>query len=329
MKVRFLYITTFLACALFALSGYSQFNAGGNYWKKFRTEYYGAIGATSFLGELGGRNEIGSDFVYDFELNQTRWCVNAGIRHYVKRNISVRGNLVYGMLAGDDAQTKEPFRMKRNLHFRSMFTELSGLVEYNYRKGSVGNQYSISGSNRGIRSFRETIYSVFAGVGVMRFNPRAKFNDQWVELKPLGTEGQNFGDGASSYSNFTLLVPVGFAVRRAVSRRLNVSLELAHRITFTDYIDDVSTVYYDNEAIFNDAGFIGSYLADPSFDVLERDGELIPLDNTQPGMQRGDDSDFDSYMTLTLGANYKLKTYNYKRKRRNKSKRKKGQRLVF
>ena len=40
-----------------------------------------------------------------------------------------------------------------------------------------------------------------------------------------------------------LCFPIGFGVKYAVTDKVNISFEIAHRFTTTDYIDDVSTTY--------------------------------------------------------------------------------------
>jgi len=241
----------------------------------------------------------------------------------------LRANIMVGYLAGNDNLTEEPFRQKRNLHFRSFVMEASGMLEYNFRSGGVGNKYSVGGSNRSRMAYKETIYTVFGGVRMLSFNPKGRYKEQWYDLQSFGTEGQLLGNESAKYKKYTLIVPVGFNVRKSITRRLNLSLEISHRFTFSDYIDDVSTVYFDNEAIGEFSGDAAAYFADPSFDYLIRDGEQVFSDNTQPGMQRGDPNDNDSYMILSLGANYKIKTHKFKRRRSVINRRKGGRKLVF
>ena len=329
MKLFFKTIFLLAIAVVFALHSFGQFNGGGNYWKKHKTEYYATLGVTSFLGELGGRNKIGSDFIWDFELNQTRWAGNVGIRHFFRKDLAIRGNFMFGYLAGNDNLTEEPFRKKRNLHFRSFVMEASGLLEYNFRKGSTGNQYSISGSNRARAAFRESIYSAFIGVGVLKFKPKARYHEEWFDLRAFGTEGQNLGAPGNQYSLYTVVVPIGINYRRSVSERINVSIEISHRFSFTDYIDDVSTEYYNQQEITLFSGEEAAYLADPSFEFLVIDGEQIFSDNTLPGLQRGDPNDNDSYLTLTVGANYKLNTNKFKRRRKFVGTKAKRRRLNF
>jgi len=325
--IRYVFLFALLA---FVLPTSAQFNNGSNFWKKYKTELYGTIGGTSFLGELGGRDEIGSDFINDFELSQTRWGVHLGVRRFLNKNIALRGNLMFGYLSGNDNLTEEPFRQKRNLHFRSFVTEISGLLEYCIRTGGVGNRFKLGGSKGSRIAYKEMVYTVFAGVGGLGFNPKGRYQEQWYSLRNLGTEGQNVGNASAKYNLFTLVVPVGFNIRKAITRRINVSFELNHRFTFSDYIDDVSTVYYDNESIANFSGEVAAHFADPSLEFLLIDGEEVVTNNTAAGLQRGDPTDNDSYMTFSLGANYKLNTHKFKRNRQTVNNRRRGGRkLVF
>jgi hypothetical protein len=329
MKLQLKSILLLAIAVLFSAHTFGQFNGGGNYWKKHRTEFYLSLGASSFLGELGGRNAIGSNFVKDFELNQTRGLANVGIRYFLMKDLALRGNIMAGYLAGNDNLTEEPFRMKRNLHFRSFVTEVSGLLEYNYRIGAVGSQYKLNRSNRARATFTEAIYSLFIGVGVLKFNPQARFQEQWYDLRPMGTEGQNLGKPQNQYSLYTVIVPIGFNWRTSISERFSLSLEISHRFAFSDYIDDVSTEYYNQQEIELFSGVEAAHLADPSFEFLIIEGEQIFSANTLPGMQRGNPDDNDSYMTLTLGLNYKMETHKFKKRRRSVRSKRKGRRLFL
>ena len=41
-------------------------------WKRNRVEYSFGIGATNFLGDLGGADQVGTNGLRDFELSMTR-----------------------------------------------------------------------------------------------------------------------------------------------------------------------------------------------------------------------------------------------------------------
>ncbi len=288
----------------------AQYFRQSSYWKTNRNELNIALGISNFLGELGGRNQIGSPFVWDLEMSQTRPAASFGYRYYIRRKQSFRLGLTYGVLAGNDNLTKEIFRNNRNLHFRSDVFEASLRYELHLYREELGHVYDLRGV-KGTKSSRVGFY-FFGGIGVFYFEPKAQFNNAWVDLRPLGTEGQGLPNGPEEYNNIELCIPMGVGVRKSFSKHLSLGLELQYTKTFTDYIDDVSGVYYDNEAIEEAYGEVAAYLADPSLNLLyTTDPSGIPyyLNATTTGQQRGDSKDLDAYLFLTANVHYKIYKY--------------------
>lgn len=271
----------------------------------YRYEVIGALGATNFLGDLGGANQIGTNGFKDLELALTRPALAVGIRMKVVPHVSVKGNLFWGILRGDDKLTKEPFRNTRNLNFKSNIFELSGQVEFNFSKEQKGHVYQIKGV-RGRKSKERDIY-LFGGGGVAHFNPMGKYNNTWYKLQPIGTEGQGFIPGSKKYSRFTGLITVGAGFRLALNRYWGVGFELGMRKTFSDYIDDVST-YYPDPAAFN-GNPVSEALSNPS------NPESFAYCYPCIGEVRGDPTDKDAYMFGALTLGYKIMT-----KKRSRSK---------
>ena len=106
--------------------------------------------------------------------------------------------------------------------------------------------------------------------------------------------------GADEYSNFGLAIPMGFGVRKAVNKTISIGINLQYTKTFTDYIDDVSGNYFDNEALLAEHGPEGAYLADPNLG-------LIP-GQSAPGQQRGDPDDLDAYLFLKFHVHYRSRS---------------------
>ncbi len=289
--------------SLLALSASAQYFRQSSYWKTHRKEVEFGFGMANFLGELGGRNQIGSPFLWDFEISQTRPAVHLAYRYYLARQQALRGRLTYGILAGNDNTTTEMFRQNRNLSFKSDVFEFSLVYELHLYREELGHMYDLRGV-KGTKSSRFGLY-FFLGVGGFYFDPRAQFNNSWVRLKPLSTEGQGLPGGAEEYDNFQFCIPMGFGIRRAFTKNWSGGLEVQYTKTFTDYIDDVSTNYYDNEVLLQERGEVAAYLADPS---LGTNPELASQTNT--GEQRGDEKDLDAYLFLKFTADYKL--YRYK-----------------
>ncbi|MCB9360527.1 MAG: hypothetical protein H6587_08075 [Flavobacteriales bacterium] len=276
-------------------------------WKRNRVEYSFGIGATNFLGDLGGANQVGTNGLRDFELQATRMGAVLGYRYQLGESWFVRGNFDYVMVSGDDALTEEPARNSRQLSFRSHLLELSGQLEYMLVKQKSGHLYRLRGV-RGKSWFRFEVY-VFAGIGGLWYNPQSRNQDgDWVSLKNLNTEGQGLPGGPKDYSGMTVVVPYGLGIRRNLGGSTRqgmwtIGLELSMRKTFSDYIDDVSNVYYDNSAIQAEYGDEAAYFADPSglYHGLVDDGKGGKI-----GQQRGDKDDKDAYMMGIISLNYKI-----------------------
>lgn len=255
-----------------------------SYWKNERHEVAFGVGVINFLGDLGGRDAIGSDFIWDTEFSMFRPAVHLEYRFRVARPFVIKGGLHYGIIAGNDALTNEPFRRNRNIHFKSNVFELSIKGEFNFYEIKPGARYKLLGVKTRPKG---GVFYGFVGVGVSYFNPKANYNGEWVKLKPLGTEGQNFEDGPEPYSNFTPVFPMGLGYRSYLSNQLSLGIELSHRIALTDYMDDTSTKYYDKGAILAQDGPVASYFSDPSLGgYVAEDGFNVPAAATATGAQR-------------------------------------------
>lgn len=297
-----------------------------SYWKKDRHEIFGGLGISNFLGDLGGRDQIGSDFYWDLEFAETKPAITAGYRYRTSRKTAFRAALSFGIVAGDDMLTKEQFRSTRNLHFKSNIFELSGTFDFQIYEFRPGHRYSLGIKGTGSR-YGAVIYGI-VGVSGFYFNPKANYQGSWVELKPLGTEGQNFSDRPAPYSNFAVAIPGGIGYRKRINSVATIGVEFLHRFTFTDYIDDVSTTYYNNQDIALQSGSVAAYLADPSLPVyVNPEGDVLPGIDTQETAQRGDEEDKDAFMFMTVNYQRRLKKNNFKRSKRVIKRR--GKKIVF
>lgn len=304
MKLRYSRKAAYLLTLSLLVAGplNAQYFRQSNYWKTQRREISLGFGLSNFLGELGGRDQIGSPFVWDLELSQTRPALHVDYRYYVARKMALRTRLTYGILAGNDNLTSEEFRQNRNLSFKSDVVEFTFAYEFHLYREELGHVYDLRGV-QGTKSSRTGFYT-FIGIGGFYFDPKAQFENTWVRLKPLATEGQGLPNGPEEYDNYALCVPMGVGLRKSFSKLISAGIELQYTKTFTDYLDDVSTSYYDQDALLAARGEVASYLADPSI----RTGRLYAngLDPTAPGQQRGDPSDLDSYLFLKVQVHYKL-----------------------
>lgn len=170
----------------------------------------------------------------------------------------------------------------RNLSFRSKISEVCLLVEL----------HPLAFLNFEIAP--DLSPYILAGVGVFHFNPQAKLNGNYIDLKPLHTEGQGFDEypDRKPYSLTQFNIPIGVGVKYEMARTVNVRLEFLHRRLFTDYLDDASTKNYIDPALFS------KYLSPQdaananTLHNRSRDGS-IPI-------FRGHSQNNDVYMTLSL-----------------------------
>lgn len=299
-KILLLYITFFIPVITFA--------ASSRIWKGFRYELIFGLGSTSFFGELGGANQFGTHAFRDLDWRGTREANTYGIRYRLNEMNSIRTNLSYGRLKGDDKWTQEFYRHNRNLNFKSIIWEYTLVFEKTFMKEQIGRKYRLHGL-RGHRGY-EIYYNLFAGIGVFHFQPKG-YDDsnkkRWYKLQPLHTEGQDYlSPTRKHYHRVALCIPMGLALKYQIKKKWVIGLEYGLRYTFTDYIDDVSTTYVDNKIL------IENHKDDPEKQILavKLSNRALEKNNslTGPGAQRGDPRFLDAYLFSLITISYKLKT---------------------
>ncbi len=144
---------------------------------------------------------------------------------------SVRANLTFGKLAGDDAKYASPaWRRERNFNFSSPLTEVSVQAVWNIF-GNNGNTES-----RGFSPY------LFGGLGYTFLNIRrdwSKMNTTVYSAESTVQAGLN-ADSAHALPRGIPVIPLGVGVRYPITSSLSVSAEAAYRVTFTDYLDGFS-----------------------------------------------------------------------------------------
>ncbi len=275
-------------------------------WKAYRYEWSFGIGASNFLGDLGGANQIGTHGLKDLEVTKTRPSFAAGFRYKLNPFLALHSHFTFGAVAGDDKLTTETFRSNRNLNFKTNIYELNLNLEASILSQKEGGIYRLKGVKRS-SSFEAALYA-FAGIGVFHFNPKGKspIDGKWYELQPLGTEGQGLSPARKKYNRTQICIPLGIGGRYFFNRRWGFGFEIGIRKTFNDYIDDVSKTYYDNSALAQAHGINGAILADPSGYTTKEGGPLPGATNA--GEQRGDPRYKDSYMFAIFSLHYKIRT---------------------
>lgn len=278
-----------------------------DYWMSQKKELIFGVGASNFLGDLGGLDRIGTHFSpLDLEWNVTRPSGHIGFRYRFRPWFATKSMFQYAVLKGDDALTNEPSRRNRNLSFRTHLFEFSQNLEwifFSYER--FGKRYNIPGL-KGIRN-KNTVAYLFGGVAGFLYIPQGPGGGGWTNLRPLKTEGQGLpgAEREKGYGLFSLGLPVGIGFKFGLDQIWRMSVELSYTQTFTDYLDDVSGTYYDNDVIRDNYGGTAAYFADPS------NGEFPTW--THPGELRGDSRHKDGYVFLNVSF---VRNITYKRTKR-------------
>ena len=307
-RLHFTSLTCFIL-SVFLLQSKSIFSQAlmfGN--EKTRIEVGINVGPSFFLGDLGGNKGKGTRFVKDVNLSMTKVMKGAYATVYPNEWLGLRAAIQMGVLEGDDQLIKdngshELFRKQRNLDFKSNITE-------GYIAAEVYPLMLLHSGNEDYKP-RFRPYGVL-GIGAFKFKPQGSLTDingkvTWHDLKPLRTEGQGFEEypDRKEYSLTQINIPMGLGIKYMLSERVNISLELLLRKSFTDYIDDVSTNYIDpnlfSKYLSPEDAVTARKIADKVFGIVNPN-----LARNSPGTQRGNPGQNDSYFTTFLKFGIKL-----------------------
>ncbi len=259
-----------LLLGLLALTLSADLASGQSFYAMRRQRsliFVGGVGTASYLGELAN----------DGDYLQAKPTVNVGLQYYLTRQISVRADFTWFQLTGSDSKADDASRKKRNLSFYSNNFEMSVVGIYNFYP-------------HGRTFYQRPAFNFygFAGIGLMYFNPKADYQGSSYSLHDLKTE-------LVSYSTVTPVIPAGLGVRFKLGPFMNVSFEGGYRMTFTDYLDDVSTIH-------NDA----SKFSDPIAAALSDRRPELGLAPAADGTQRGNPKANDAYILYNVKLEYYL-----------------------
>jgi hypothetical protein len=243
------------------------------------------------VGLLLGGSVYSGDLSPDFiNVNFIRPAGGLFYRYNHTSHWAYKAAVFMGTITGDDASSSDPFQRNRNLSFTSRLLELTANVEFNFLEYATGDLK---------RPF--TPY-VFTGISIFDFNPKTEYKGEMVELKPLGTEGQNLANPpVKSYSLVQLAIPMGLGIKWSIGQRFSLGFEIGARKTFTNYLDDVGGAYADKKHLLAENGALSVALSDRSINKA-----------IESGRQRGSYAGTDWYtfggisFSITLGRTKKV-----------------------
>lgn len=234
--------------------------------------FNGGTGASQYFGELANPKQ----------LNRSRMNLSAGLEYFVSNRISLRGDLTWFQLSGSDEFANSD-RKERNLSFFSNNLELDAL----------GSIQLFPNESKFYKRHGFNIYG-FAGVGLLYFNPKTRYEGEVYALQPLQTEGVK-------YSRFQFVIPFGLGVKLKINPLLDLSVDGSFRETFTDYLDDISKRrYVDRSTLPGGVNGISAKLSDRRNEIGTE-----PPNPTEQGV-RGNPQKEDAYFLFSARISYYL-----------------------
>lgn len=236
--------------------------------------FYSAYSQNMEIDLLAGLSNYHGDLQPNsFTLNYAKPAAILSFKYEIKNNLYLRVGAGMGSLEGSDQSNKDELK-KRNLSFKT------SLFEFN-----VGAEYRFVRENLGYTPY------VFAGAGIFSFKPYTTYHDQKVFLQPLGTEGQGLAQYPQKkpYKLTQFCLPLGIGIKWPLNQSIDLGVEFGHRKLFTDYIDDVSDTYADQQALLNAHGQL-------AVDLAFRRSEIDPSKPyPNEGVRRGNTNKEDAY----------------------------------
>ena len=247
-------------CCTFSLHAQSNFGESKEIGYQLGTSYY--IGDLNPDNPLGGRYHIAQGGYFRYNMNS---------------RVGVRFQILQGTVEAWDEDSNNPWSVNRNLHFKNTMMEYSVCGEINYIDHVLGNpKHRITGF-------------LTAGLAYYSHDPEGMDSfGNWHPLQPMGTEGQGWIEGVENYNLGGFAMPFGMGFKVNVGTIMAFQMEWGMRKTWTDYLDDVSRSYVDNNALRLERGELSAELAERII--------MLPkgIDSSE-GLQRGDPGRNDKY----------------------------------
>ena len=270
------FISLIILTLTFSLHSHAQMNEYAQ-----EGEFGITAGLAHYFGDLNNRNEI----------NRPKIALGAFVRKQFGNYTAVRLSAHYALLGYSDIYSDNQYQLRRNLSFNTNIFEIALQGDFNFFKFIPTDP---------AHSF--TPYATL-GIGFFSYDPYAFYGNEKVYLRPLNTEGEGFYKGRKSYGSMAMCFPIGFGLKYAINDKVNLSFEITHRFTTTDYMDDVSTTYIgvDKFPSPNGGKSIAAIMQDRSVEV----GTPIGIE----GRQRGFSKQKDQYIIAEFGVSFNITSY--------------------
>lgn len=233
------------------------------------------MGASIYEGDLAPTNKFES-----LALSQASFGVYGRVG--ISDRLGFKAFIQSSRVQGSDQNRSNS--LSRNLSFRTQIFEVGALAEFY----PLGNR-------------RRLVPYLQGGASVYRFNPETLYNGRYIELQPLGTEGQGVAGFGDRYDLTRFAVPMGIGVRFDLNESFVLGAEFTTRMLFFDHLDDVSGRYVNYYELVQTNGSLAATLADRTGEYFGTENRDIPT-----GTMRGDPSNNDWFHAGVITLGYRM-----------------------
>jgi len=215
-------------------------------WKAKRYEAYVGLGTAQHYGDIGGA--LTKDNAYgfkDIQLRFTRPAVSFGARYKLNGSMATKLNFSTGFIAGNDTKSKN--EGTRDYSFHSTLLESSLQYEYYIISEGRGSSSTALFSKKGmVNDFFDLTLYAFGGVGGVY--SMSKVFDKNGDLLTRDIYSKYTGD---KYPKGGICFPIGIGIKYVWSNELSFGAEFGRRITTADYLDGYSSIYSNNNDVYD------------------------------------------------------------------------------
>ena len=238
-------------------------------------------GGAFYFGDISADNSR--------SFHNAKETVGLNVRYNYKPYLSFNLGYNWAQVIGTDAYSASAVNF-RDLSVSTYINEISLMPEFNFLNVKIGE---------------EGKFTAYAGTGIsfFHFMPTTNYkSSSYVRLREVGTEGQGLPGYAAPYKQYSFAIPMNLGIKFAINDFFSIDWTiLNNRYTFTDYLDDVSTVYPDLTELGDAKGQSAVYLS-------ARGKEK------KKGDYRGNTETNDWFGTMTVGFCFNLGAINMKKK---------------
>lgn len=240
------------------------------------------LGFTTYWGDLNVPSHI-TNLIYNSGL-----AIEAHGRIMRGERFGLKASFLYGTIKGDDSRSDVNWQLRRNLNFSSYIAEL----------GLMGEFYVLPFSTQPGKFFFAPYLT--AGISAFWFNPTTEYQGREIKLQPLGTEGQGMVGRPDKYRLNNLAIPFGVGAKFILTEGVNLGVELVFRKAFTDYIDDVSTIYVNYDDLSSANGILSARLSNRMNEYLGQEEPVVVSTGTRRGGADSPDYYIGTLVTLNI-----------------------------